>query len=141
MGKLLGWVVILLIILGVVFYYFGTPANERHLPEPPSPTPTTPKVVWTQETLQQRLTQLVQANDDMKRVKMEVTLQEMKDKQARIRMAWMGDVASCGGDYLDKLITEGIIKDINLNAPGEKKPWIDQDSRTHWVQDITVVLF
>jgi len=138
MGKLLGWVVILLIILGVVFYYFSTPANERHWPEPPSPTPTTPKVVWTQETLQQRLTQLVQANEDMKRVKMQVQLQRINGQDALIRVTWEGDVASCGGEYITLLINEQIIRDFDSN--GASGRLFDQDGRSHWYQDFPLKL-
>ena len=65
----------------------------------------------------------------------EVQITKMDGRTVSIRVEWMGDVATNGGDYIDLLIKEGMIRDFKeVNA----NHWFDREARSRWTEDFVV---
>lgn len=52
-------------------------------------------------------------------------------RDLRVQVEWMGDVPSIGGDFVDQLYKQGIIRDFDDETG---RPWVDEQGRQHFTQ-------
>ena len=66
-----------------------------------------------------------------------VTIQSstQSGKEMRVQVEWMGDVATIGGDFIEALLREGIIRDFQEEAG---RRWYDKEGRSHFTQAYTL---
>ena len=140
-------IVFVLIIIGVlVIFKFGSEGNDPptgvdpagangsqqgQVSPPNQLAPSAPLLTpFPTQTALQRLQAVAEPMD----IYVQVTQQSGNEVHAQVE--WMGDVATIGGDYLEQLLREGVIKDFNANTSGQR--WYDDQSRSRWVQNFVL---
>jgi len=53
-------------------------------------------------------------------------------KAYQVQVDWIGDVASIGGDFVEQLIRQGVIRDFD-GLPGGSR-WYDDQGRSHFTE-------
>lgn len=59
-------------------------------------------------------------------------------KSIPITLDWVGDVATTGMDFVDQLLRDGIIRDIEEAGGGRR--WFDAQGRSHFTQSLVLKL-
>lgn len=73
--------------------------------------------------------------DTARKFNVEILSFEPSGNGATMRIQWYGPSTGPGGDFMNSLITQGIIRNLNLPAANEQGYFVDKEQRqVHWIQ-------
>lgn len=138
------WLIALVVIAILVALFFYNPE------EPTSGTP--PSATNTQATTQVRLStrppaavpqqprmaqgpNLARIKETARKHRVDIVRWQPTGNGAAMRLQWIGDSVGPGGDFMNDLISQGLIRNCNIPGPNEMGYFRDQQQRpTHWVE-------
>jgi hypothetical protein len=126
----------LVVVIVAVLWYLGW--QTEHQPEPVTPAgaPVATPVVRSGGGSQQVANRQTEFAQQAKAMNVELREYKPEAQGAVITIAWKGDIATIGGDYLQACITAGLMRDFEL--PGDQAISMEKGQRI-WLARYRVI--